>query len=197
MLVLRWFLDDTRITALARNHQIGRSTAYAYRDEAITVLATRKPSLHGALLAAKTAGHSHVILDGTLDRDRNAAPGPTAGGGSVVVGQAAPARREHPGRLSPRRMAVVDPRRASGPASTTPPPPPPAPTLTCSPRSVPGSRTADSGWADLGYEVEAELLRIPIKKTEGTVLTPLPTRCSCDESGLAFYAAHPFCSKPR
>jgi hypothetical protein len=94
VLVLRWFLDDTRITALARNHQIGRSTAYAYRDEAITVLATRKPSLHGALLAAKTAGHSHVILDGTLDRDRNVAPGPTAGGGSVVVGQAAPARRD-------------------------------------------------------------------------------------------------------
>jgi hypothetical protein len=58
------------------------------------VLATRKPSLHGALLAAKTAGHSHVILDGTLDRDRNVAPGPTAGGGSVVVGQAAPARRD-------------------------------------------------------------------------------------------------------
>ena len=87
VLVLRWFLDDTRITALARNHQIGRSTAYAYRDEAITVLATRKPSLHGALLAAKTAGHSHVILDGTLDRDRNAAPGPTAGGGSVASGK--------------------------------------------------------------------------------------------------------------
>ena len=56
VLVLRWFFDDTRMTALALDNQISRSTAYAYRDEAITVLATRKPSLHGALLAAKAAG---------------------------------------------------------------------------------------------------------------------------------------------
>jgi len=80
VLVLRWFLDDTRMAALARDSAIGRSTAYAYRDEAITVLAARKPSLHGALLAAKAAGHSHVILDGTLiATDRNTTPGPTAG----------------------------------------------------------------------------------------------------------------------
>ena len=45
---------------------LGLSTAYDYRDEAIAVLAARKPSLHGALLAAKAAGHTHVLLDGTL-----------------------------------------------------------------------------------------------------------------------------------
>jgi hypothetical protein len=32
------------------------------------VLATAAPSLHGALLAARLAGHSHVNLDGTTDR---------------------------------------------------------------------------------------------------------------------------------
>src|SRR5213593_3575096 len=80
VLVLRWFLDDTRMSALARDNGIALSTAYDYRDEGITVLAARKPSLHGALLAAKAAGHSHVILDGTLiHTDRIATPGPTKG----------------------------------------------------------------------------------------------------------------------
>lgn len=36
------------------------------------------PGLHGALLAARSAGHSHVGLDGTLIRtDRSRATGPT------------------------------------------------------------------------------------------------------------------------
>src|SRR5213593_3244950 len=80
VLVLRWFLEDTRMSALARDNAIAVSTAYEYRDEGIAVLAARRPSLHGALLAAKTAGHSHVILDGTLiHTDRIATPGPTKG----------------------------------------------------------------------------------------------------------------------
>jgi len=33
------------------------------------VLATRKPSLRGALLAAMAAGYTHVILDSTLLKD--------------------------------------------------------------------------------------------------------------------------------
>jgi hypothetical protein len=52
VLVLRWFLDDARMSALARDNGIGLSTAYDYRDEGIAVLAARRPSLHGALLAA-------------------------------------------------------------------------------------------------------------------------------------------------
>ena len=43
------------------------------------MLTARKPSLHGVLLAAN-AGHTHVIVDGTLIyTDRNHAPGPTPG----------------------------------------------------------------------------------------------------------------------
>jgi hypothetical protein len=80
VLVLRWFLDDTRMSALARDNRISKSTAYEYRDEGIAVLAARRPTLHGALLAAKMAGHSFVIVDGTLiHTDRISIPGPTKG----------------------------------------------------------------------------------------------------------------------
>jgi hypothetical protein len=80
VLVLRWFLEDARMSALARDNGISLSTAYEYRDEGIAVLAACQPSLHGALLAAKAAGHSHVIVDGTLVyTDRVATPGPTPG----------------------------------------------------------------------------------------------------------------------
>jgi hypothetical protein len=66
ILVLRWFLDATRVAQLARDNQISAPTAYRYLHEAIDVLAAAAPSLHGALLAARTAAYSHVHLDGTL-----------------------------------------------------------------------------------------------------------------------------------
>jgi len=53
VLVLRWFLDGTRMSQLARDNGISKSTGYDYLHEGIDVLATRSPSLHGALLAAK------------------------------------------------------------------------------------------------------------------------------------------------
>ncbi len=81
VLVLRWFLDSTRLAQLATDNAIGRSTAYRYRHEGIDVLAAAAPGLRGALLAAHAAGHSHVTVDGTLVRtDRCARPGPTARG---------------------------------------------------------------------------------------------------------------------
>lgn len=80
VLVLRWFVEDARMSALARDNGIALSTAYDNRDEGVTVLAARKPCLHGALLAAKAAGYSHVIVDGTLIRtDRICTVGPTPG----------------------------------------------------------------------------------------------------------------------
>jgi hypothetical protein len=76
--VIRWFLDGTRMSQLARDNAIGKSTGYDYLHEGIDVLAARTPSLHGALLAAKVAGYSHVNIDGTLiETDRCATPGPT------------------------------------------------------------------------------------------------------------------------
>jgi hypothetical protein len=80
VLILRWFLDDTRMKTLAADNGVSASTAYDYRAEGIAVLTARKPSLHNALLAAKAAGHTHVIVDGTLiETDRISTPGPTKG----------------------------------------------------------------------------------------------------------------------
>lgn len=80
VLVLRWLADATRVSQLAADNQVSSSAAYRYLHEAIDVLAAAAPSLHGALLAARTAGHPHVHLDGTLiHTDRSRAPGPTAG----------------------------------------------------------------------------------------------------------------------
>jgi hypothetical protein len=80
VLVLRWFLDGTRMSQLVRDNPIGKSTGYDYLHEGIDVLAVRSPTLHGALLAAKAAGYGHVIIDGTLiETDRVATPGPTPG----------------------------------------------------------------------------------------------------------------------
>jgi hypothetical protein len=79
VLLLRWFIDGTRLAQLAADNAIGRSTAYRYLHEGIDVLAAAAPGLRGALLAARAAGHSHVTVDGTLIRtDRCRAPGPTA-----------------------------------------------------------------------------------------------------------------------
>ncbi|MBM7494043.1 hypothetical protein JOD64_005265 [Micromonospora luteifusca] len=80
VMVLRWFLDGTRMRQLATDNQISISTGYDYLNEGIDVLAARTPSLHAALLAAKAAGHDYVNIDGTLiETDRCRTPGPTEG----------------------------------------------------------------------------------------------------------------------
>ncbi|BCB85000.1 hypothetical protein Psuf_023130 [Phytohabitans suffuscus] len=68
------------MTQLARDNAVSKSTGYDYLHEGIDVLATRSPSLHGALLAAKVAGYRHVNIDGMLvETDRCGTPGPTPG----------------------------------------------------------------------------------------------------------------------
>lgn len=79
VLVIRWFIDGARVKQLAIDNTIGRSTAYDYLHEGIGVLAAHAPALESALLAAKMAGYSHVMIDGTLiETDRCQVPGPTA-----------------------------------------------------------------------------------------------------------------------
>ena len=179
VLVLRWLFDDTRMTQLARDDDIGLSTAYDYRDEAIAVLAARKPCLHGALLAAKAAGHTHVLLDGTLIyTDRTSTPGPTRGvdlwwsgkhrhhGGNIQVVSAPdgwPLWTSHvrPGREHDTTAARADPDLLTQLAAWV--------------------DDGQLGLADLGYEGEADTLRTPIKKTAGSDL-------SCDQQ--AYNAVH-------
>ncbi|XVS61334.1 transposase family protein [Actinosynnema sp. CA-299493] len=169
VLVLRWFLDDTRMSALARDNDISVSTVYEYRDEGVAVLAARGPSLHGALLAARTAGYSHVIVDGTLmHTDRISTPGPTAGvdlwwsgkhrrhGGNIQVVSAPDGWPLWTSDVRPGREHDMSAARAD-------------PELT--------ARLAD--WvgdgalalADLGYEGESGLFRTPVKKPADATLT--------------------------
>jgi hypothetical protein len=169
VLALRWLFDDTRISQLARDNGIGVSTAYDYRDEAITVLAARQPSLHGALLAAKAAGHTHVILDGSLIyTDRISTPGPTRGVDLWWSGK----HRHHGGNIQvvsapdgwPLWTSGVRPGREHD---------------TTAARAAPDLLAQITAWvddgqlglADLGYEGEADLLRIPIKKPAHGELT--------------------------
>ncbi|MFD0511740.1 HARBI1 family protein [Streptomyces aureus] len=77
VLVLRWFIDGTRIAQLARDNGISVPTAYRYLHEGLTVLADHAPDLSTALEGAVAAGYTHLNLDGTVIRtDRVAAPGP-------------------------------------------------------------------------------------------------------------------------
>ena len=129
------------------------------------MLAARKPSLHGALLAAKAAGHTHVIAGRHADPHRpDRHPGPDPRGGPVVVGK----HRHHGGNIQvvsapdgwPLWTSPVRPGREHD---------------TTAARADPELLTQIAAWvddgqlglADLGYEGEAETLRIPIKKTAG------------------------------
>ena len=169
VLVLRWFLDDTRMSALASDNAISPSTAYDYRDEGIAVLAARRPTLHGALLAAKIAGHSHVIVDGTLIyTDRVSTPGPTTGvdlwwsgkhhhhGGNIQVvsspdGWPLWTSGVRPGREHDTTAARADPELLA--------------------RIAAWVADGRPGLADLGYEGEPDIFTVPHKKPKNTALT--------------------------
>jgi len=68
VLVLRWFLDGTRLAQLARDNGLSASTAYRYLHEGLAVLAAGAPGLSTALERAKAAGLTHLNLDGTVIR---------------------------------------------------------------------------------------------------------------------------------
>jgi len=169
VLVLRWFLDDARMSGLARDNAIASSTAYDYRDEGIAVLAVRQPSRHGVLLAAKAAGYSHVIVDGTLMfTDRIATPGPTPGVDLWWSGK----HKHHGGNIQvvsapdgwPLWTSDVRPGREHD---------------TTAARADPDLLTLIAAWvgdgqlslADLGYEGEPDIFTIPVKKPPGDKLT--------------------------
>jgi hypothetical protein len=170
VLILRWFLDGTRMAQLARDNSISKSTGYDYLHEGIDVLAARSPSLHGALLAAKAAEYSHVNIDGMLaETDRICTPGPTPGvdlwwsgkhanhGGNIQVitvpdGWPIWTSNVRPGRehdttalrthteILPTLAAAADDLRTLG---------------------------------DLGYEGESDTITVAFKKPKGRRLTPV------------------------
>ena len=169
VLILRWFLDDTRMSQLARDNGISGSTAYDYRDEGIAVLAARKPGLHGALLAARAAGYTHVIVDGTLiHTDRIHTPGPTKGVDLWWSGK----HKHHGGNIQvvsapdgwPLWTSDVRPGREHD---------------TTAARTDPDLLKLITAWvgdghlslADLGYEGEPDIFKVPFKKPKGGTLT--------------------------
>ena len=169
VMVLRWFLDGTRIAQLAADNRLSSSTAYRYLHEAIDVLAAAAPGLHGALLAARMAGHSHVHLDGTLIRtDRSRAPGPTAKVDLWWSGK----HHQHGGNV--QVLTAPD----GWPLWTSPVRPGREHDSTCA-RAHDGLLDTLTGWTDtehavlvdLGYEGENDRLTCPVKKTRDTVLT--------------------------
>jgi DDE superfamily endonuclease len=169
VLILRWFLDNTRLSQLRRDNDISKSTAYSYLHEGIDVLAAQAPDLHTALEAAKQAGHTHLNIDGTLIyTDRSSTPGPTPGvdlwwsgkhhhhGGNIQIlstpdGHPIWTSGVRPGRehdtTAARTHAGLLPALAKAKADGLP-------TL-----------------SDLGYEGEADTVRIPVKTPPGGALT--------------------------
>jgi len=170
VLVIRWFLDGTRLAQLAGDNAIGKSTAYTYLHEGIDLLAGQAPRLESALLAAKMAGHTHVIIDGTLiETDRVRAAGPTPGVDLFWSGK----HHNHGGNIQvitapdgwPLWTSEVRPGREH---DTT--------ALRFHAEILPLLKTwigeADlAALGDLGYEGEADTITVPFKKPKGGKLT--------------------------
>lgn len=77
---LRFLIDGTRIKQLAASNALPKTTAYTYLWEGLEVLAACAPTLHDAIDTARSAGDSHIGLDGTLiPTNRVTLEGPTEG----------------------------------------------------------------------------------------------------------------------
>jgi hypothetical protein len=169
VLILRWFLDGTRVVQLAVDNAISKSTVYDYLDEGFAVLAARAPKLESALLAAKMAGHSHISIDGTLiETDRCRTPGPTPGVDLWWSGKHA----NHGGNIqvitAPDGWPLWTPGVRPGREHDTT-------ALREHPEILPALATwiAENRLAlgDLGYEGESGTITVAFKKPQGGQLT--------------------------
>jgi hypothetical protein len=166
VLVIRWFLDGTRVRQLAADDHISVKTVYRYLHEGIDLLAAHAPDLRQALTAAKDAGLSHVNLDGVVIRtDRVSTPGPNDAdlwwsgkhkhhGGNIQVISTPDGWPLWTSDVRPGREHDMTCARAHGVIDAL-------------------AQISDEliGLADLGYEGAAGVLRVPIKKTKGKKLT--------------------------
>jgi DDE superfamily endonuclease len=166
VLVLRWFIDGTRIRQLAADNGISVKTVYRYLHEGIDLLAAHAPDLRHALTAAAAAGLSHVNLDGVVIRtDRVKTPGPN-GADLWWSGK----HKHHGGNI--QVISAPD----GWPLWTSPVRPGREHDMTCARTHgvidvLTHARGDLTGLADLGYEGAADVLRVPIKKIKGRKLT--------------------------
>lgn len=165
VLVLRWFVDGTRIRQLATDNRIGKSTAYDYLHEGIDVLAGEAPDLATVLEEARKSGMTHLNLDGTVVRtDRVGTPGPN-GADLWWSGK----HKHHGGNI----QVVSDPD--GWPLWTSQVRPGREHDTTCAkaaPDLLPSleALAVDAGLltlTDLGYENLSPALRHPVKKPKG------------------------------
>jgi hypothetical protein len=166
VLILRWFIDGTRIAELATDNAISTKTVYRYLHEGIDVLAAHAPDLRQALAAARQAGLSHVNLDGVvIPTDRVKTPGPNNAdlwwsgkhkhhGGNVQVVSAPDGWPLWTSEGRPGREHDMTCARTHG--------------VIEAPAEV---REHLADLADLGDEGAADIVRVPIKKTKGKKLT--------------------------
>jgi hypothetical protein len=163
VLVLRWFLDGTRITQLATDNAISIKTVYRYLHEGIDVLAAHAPDLRHALTTARQAGLSHVNLDGVvIPIDRVKTPGPN----NADLGWSGN-HKHHGGNIQvisapdgwPLWTSDVRPGREHD--------------MTCTRTHGVIDALVEIGdeLTDLGYEGAAAVLRVPVKKTKGRRLS--------------------------
>lgn len=166
VLILRWFLDATRIRQLAADNAISITTAYRYLHEGIDALATRVPDLHNVLQAAKENDLAHMNLDGiVIATDRVKTPGPNntdlwwSGkhkhhGGNVQVLSAPDGWPLWTSDVRPGREHDMTCARTHGIIDAL-------------------TRVNDTlvCLADLRYEGAADVLRVPIKNAKGRRLT--------------------------
>jgi hypothetical protein len=162
VLILRWFLDNTRITQLATDHGISGTTAYRYLHEGIDVLAAHAPDLRYVLEDAKKAGLTHVNLDGiVITTDRVGTLGPNGAdlgwsgihkhhGGNIQVISAPDGWPLWVSDVRPGREHDMTCARAHGIVAT-----------------LATVRAVLPSLADLGYEGAADVVRVPIKKKAG------------------------------
>ena len=171
VLALRWLFDDTRLTPAGprqRHRVVDRLRLPRRGHHRARRAASRRCT--GRCWPPRPPGTPTCSLDGTPDLHRpDLHPGPDPRGGPVVVGQAPPPRRATSRSSPPPTAGRCGPPTCARAASTTPPPP--APTPTCSTQIAAWVDDGQLGLADLGYEGEADLLRIPIKKPAGGELT--------------------------
>jgi hypothetical protein len=102
VLILRWFIDGTRIRQLATDNHISVKTVYRYLHEGIDALAAHASDLCQALAAASESRLSHINLDGIVIRtDRVKTPVPNGAdlwwSGKQRI-WAAKLRQDHPAR---------------------------------------------------------------------------------------------------
>jgi hypothetical protein len=174
VLVLRWFLDGTRVEQPAADNAVSVKTVYRYLHEGIDLLAAHAPDLQEVLDAARTAGLSHVNLDGVvIATHRVKTPGPNG------------ADLWWSGKQAPRRHIQVISAPDGWPLWTSQVRPGREHDMTCARThgiidalaAVAAELTGLTGLtgltdlADLGYEGAADILRVPIKKTPGKKLT--------------------------